>query len=138
MFQDFENSDDGVIVIGATNRPDMVDAALMRPGRFDKHILVPPPNMKARIDILKTHTTKMPLAIDVDLNIIALQTEFYSGADLKNICSEAAMIAMTDEGMEVTTIRGDHFSKALSITRPSLTEADIRKYVLFKSNKCFS
>lgn len=127
-----------MIVIGATNRPDMVDAALMRPGRFDKHILVPPPNMKARIDILKTFTCKMPLQTDVNLNIVALQTEFYSGADLKNICSEAAMIAMTEDGMEVTTIRGEHFSKALSITRPSLTEKDIKKYVNFRSNKLFT
>ncbi|CAG8465126.1 3968_t:CDS:10 [Diversispora eburnea] len=85
-----------VLVVGATNRPDMLDDALLRPGRFDKLIYIPPPDLVARKEILKIHTSKIPLSDDVDLNVIAEQTEFYSGADLKNLCRESAMIALRE------------------------------------------
>lgn len=122
------NIDDGVIVIGATNRPDMIDPALLRPGRFDKHILVPPPNEEGRLSILKLITKKMPTAEDINLGDVASKTEYYSGADMKNICAEAALIALSEDGMDVETITNNHFKKALSTTRPSLNKSQIMKY----------
>ncbi|KAG2179539.1 hypothetical protein INT44_006386, partial [Umbelopsis vinacea] len=83
-----------VLVIGATNRPDMLDAALMRPGRFDKIIYVPPPDFVSRQQILQVHTKDIPLAEDVDLEEIADRTNLYTGADLQNLCREAAMIGL--------------------------------------------
>ncbi|KAI8581192.1 hypothetical protein K450DRAFT_172549 [Umbelopsis ramanniana AG] len=83
-----------VLVIGATNRPDMLDAALMRPGRFDKIIYVPPPDFVSRQQILHVHTKDIPLAEDVDLEEIADKTNLYTGADLQNLCREAAMIGL--------------------------------------------
>ncbi|CAG8557304.1 28413_t:CDS:10 [Dentiscutata erythropus] len=87
-----------VLVVGATNRPDMLDAALLRPGRFDKLIYVPPPDLSAREQILKIYTSNMPLSDDVDLNLIAKQTELYTGADLKNLCRESAIISLRETG----------------------------------------
>lgn len=82
----------GIIVIAATNRPDMLDDALLRPGRFDKHIYVPPPDMESRLNILKVVTSKMPLASEVDLSAVAEATDMYSGADLANICKEVCTL----------------------------------------------
>ncbi len=86
-------STDGIIVIAATNRPDVLDQALLRPGRFDRQIYVPLPDVKGRYEILKIHTEGKPLADDVDLEIIAKSTPGFSGADLANIVNEAALIA---------------------------------------------
>ncbi|WP_456455131.1 ATP-dependent zinc metalloprotease FtsH [Thermovibrio sp.] len=88
----FESSD-GIIVIAATNRPDILDPALLRPGRFDRQIYVPLPDVKGRLEILKIHTKNKPLAEDVDLEVIARSTPGFSGADLANIVNEAALIA---------------------------------------------
>jgi cell division protease FtsH len=88
----FESSD-GIIVIAATNRPDVLDQALLRPGRFDRQIFVPLPDVKGRLEILKLHTEGKPLSDDVDLEIIARSTPGFSGADLANIVNEAALIA---------------------------------------------
>ncbi len=87
-----ENS--GVVVIGATNRPDIIDPALLRPGRFDRLILVPAPDEKARLEIFKVHTRRVPLAGDVDLRELAKKTEGYTGADIAALVREAALIAM--------------------------------------------
>ncbi|MGC9097128.1 MAG: ATP-binding protein, partial [Infirmifilum sp.] len=73
---------EGVVVIAATNRPDIIDPALLRPGRFDRLIYVPPPDEKARLEIFKVHTKRMPLAEDVDLAELAKRTEGYTGADI--------------------------------------------------------
>ncbi len=86
-------SNEGVIVISATNRPDVLDPALLRPGRFDRQIVVPTPDVKGREAILKVHTRKRVLAPDVDLSIIARGTPGFSGADLENLVNEAALIA---------------------------------------------
>ncbi len=88
----FESSD-GIIVIAATNRPDILDPALLRPGRFDRQIFVPLPDVKGRLEILKIHTKDKPLGEDVDLEVIARSTPGFSGADLANIVNEAALIA---------------------------------------------
>ncbi|MCX7858075.1 MAG: ATP-dependent zinc metalloprotease FtsH [Deltaproteobacteria bacterium] len=86
-------SNEGVIVISATNRPDVLDPALLRPGRFDRQIVVPTPDVKGREEILKVHTRKRVLGPDVDLSIIARGTPGFSGADLENLVNEAALIA---------------------------------------------
>ena len=83
----------GVIILAATNRPDVLDSALMRPGRFDRQIVVDAPDLKGRLAILRVHTRKLKLAPDVDLEIIAQRTPGFVGADLANICNEAALLA---------------------------------------------
>ncbi len=84
---------EGVIIIAATNRPDVLDPALLRPGRFDRQIVVPQPDVKGRLEILKVHTRNIPLAPDVNLEIIARGTPGFSGADLANLVNEAALLA---------------------------------------------
>jgi cell division protease FtsH len=86
-------SNDGVILVAATNRPDVLDPALLRPGRFDRRIVVPRPDVKGRYGILKVHTKKTPLVGDVDLEVIARGTPGFSGADLENLVNEAALLA---------------------------------------------
>jgi cell division protease FtsH len=86
-------SNDGVILIAATNRPDVLDPALLRPGRFDRRIVVPRPDVKGRYGILRVHTKKTPLGGDVELEIIARGTPGFSGADLENLVNEAALLA---------------------------------------------
>ncbi|MCM8823241.1 MAG: ATP-dependent zinc metalloprotease FtsH [Candidatus Omnitrophica bacterium] len=84
---------EGIIVIAATNRPDVLDPALLRPGRFDRHIVIDLPDIKGREEILKVHTRKIKLAKDIDLSVIAKQTPGFSGADLENLCNESALLA---------------------------------------------
>ncbi|MFQ5354343.1 MAG: ATP-dependent zinc metalloprotease FtsH, partial [Thermodesulfobacteriota bacterium] len=86
-------SNDGVIIIAATNRPDVLDPALLRPGRFDRNVLVPKPDLNGREKILKVHAVKTPLSEDVALDIIARGTPGFSGADLSNLVNEAALLA---------------------------------------------
>jgi len=83
----------GIIVMAATNRPDVLDPALLRPGRFDRHIAIPPPDIRGREEILKVHTRKIKLASNVNLQEIARRTPGFSGADLENLCNEAALLA---------------------------------------------
>ena len=87
------SANEGVIVLAATNRPDVLDKALLRPGRFDRQIVVSSPDVKAREQILEVHSRKKKLAIDVDLKTIAKNTSGFSGADLENILNEAALLA---------------------------------------------
>jgi len=86
-------SNEGVILIAATNRPDVLDPALLRPGRFDRRVVVPRPDIKGREEILRVHTRKVPIADDVDLSLIARGTPGFSGADLANLVNEAALWA---------------------------------------------
>ena len=86
-------SNEGIIVIAATNRPDILDPALLRPGRFDRQVVVPIPDVKGREEILKVHTRNTPLADDVDLGVIARSTPGFTGADLENLVNEAALLA---------------------------------------------
>jgi transitional endoplasmic reticulum ATPase len=116
-----------VIVIAATNRPDILDPALLRPGRFDRLIYVPLPDYEARLEILKIHTRKMPLAPDVDLTVIAEKTEGYSGADLKALVTEAAMIALR-ENINAQYVEMRHFEEALRRIKPSVSEQERRYY----------
>lgn len=86
-------SNEGVILIAATNRPDVLDPALLRPGRFDRQVVVPTPDVQGRLHILKVHTRKTPLAGEIDLDVIARGTPGFSGADLENLVNEAALYA---------------------------------------------
>ena len=86
-------SNEGVILIAATNRPDVLDPALLRPGRFDRQVVVPVPDVKGREQILKVHTRRTPIAPDVELGVIARGTPGFSGADLENLVNEAALLA---------------------------------------------
>ncbi|MCW4456322.1 ATP-dependent zinc metalloprotease FtsH [Flavobacterium sp. MXW15] len=100
---------EGVIVIAATNRPDVLDPALLRPGRFDRQVVVGLPDVKGREQILKVHMRKLPLADDVEPLVIARGTPGFSGADLANLCNEAALFAARGNEKEV---RMDHFDRA--------------------------
>ncbi|HAO56235.1 MAG TPA: ATP-dependent metalloprotease, partial [Gammaproteobacteria bacterium] len=84
-------ANDGIIVIAATNRPDVLDPALLRPGRFDRQVVVPLPDIRGREQILKVHVGRVPLSDDVEPSIIARGTPGFSGADLENIVNEAAL-----------------------------------------------
>jgi cell division protease FtsH len=86
-------SNEGVIIVAATNRPDVLDPALLRPGRFDRQVVVPRPDVKGREAILKVHTRKTPLSEDVDLQVLARGTPGFTGADLENLANEAALLA---------------------------------------------
>jgi cell division protease FtsH len=92
----------GVVIIAATNRPEILDPALLRPGRFDRHILVDRPDLKGRIDILKVHTRNIILSKEVDLEVIARRTPGFTGADLANLVNEAALLAARKEQPAVT------------------------------------
>ena len=102
-------SNNGVILVAATNRPDVLDPALLRPGRFDRRITVPPPDVKGRTQILKVHTKKTPLAKKIDLSIIARGTPGFSGADLENLVNEAALVAARTNHK---TVKMSHFEFA--------------------------
>jgi len=117
---------DGVTVIAATNRPDIVDPALLRPGRFDRLILTPIPDTPARRTILRIHTQKMPLR-NVDLDYITSKTEGYVGADLENLCREAAMIALRED-KDATTVEARHFEAALKSMKPSVDKDVMKQY----------
>lgn len=99
---------EAVVVLAATNRPDVLDPALLRPGRFDRHITLELPDVAARVAILKVHSQNVPLAVDVDLEVIAQGTPGFSGADLKNLVNEAAMAAARED---VGTVTARHFEE---------------------------
>lgn len=120
-------SAESVLVVGATNRPDMLDAALMRPGRFDQAVYVPPPDADSRYEILKIHTKHMPLSSDVDLMGVASRTKFYTGADLQNVCREAAMEALRSAKL-ATDVTMAHFNKSLTTIPPSLNADSVKEY----------
>ena len=94
-------TNEGVIVLAATNRPDVLDKALLRPGRFDRQIVVPAPDVRAREEILEVHARRKKLANDVDLKIIAKNTAGFSGADLENVLNEAALLAARRDKHEI-------------------------------------
>ncbi|HDO19624.1 MAG TPA: AAA family ATPase [Thermoplasmatales archaeon] len=118
---------EGVIIIGATNRPDIIDPGLIRPGRFDRLLLVPAPDKAARLEILKIHTRGMPLAKDVSLEELAERTDGYSGADIEALCREAAMNALR-ENEDAKEVKLKHFEEAFKVVRGTLTKEVIDYY----------
>jgi transitional endoplasmic reticulum ATPase len=117
-----------VVVLAATNRPDMLDPALLRPGRFDKVIQLPVPDEEMRYEIFKIHTKGMPLAKDVDLKLLAKKAEGYTGADIEGVCREAGMYAIRNNVEEVNMA---HFTDALTEVKPSITKAQIERIKKF-------
>jgi transitional endoplasmic reticulum ATPase len=142
-----------VFIIGATNRPDIIDPALMRPGRLDQLVYIPMPDLESRKQILKSCLRKSPVHKDVDLNFIAAHTEKFTGADLTEICQRAAKLAIRESisreaerarlaaeqgGMEdvdnedpVPEIMPQHFEEAVRASRRSVSDAQISKYQSF-------
>jgi transitional endoplasmic reticulum ATPase len=116
-----------VAVIAATNRVDILDPALTRPGRFDRHVKVDDPDEKARTAIFKVHTTKMPLADDVDLEVLAKRTEGFVGADIEAVCREAVMLTLR-ESLESEKVDMKHFKEAMKKVKPK-KEADLSHYI---------
>ncbi|MEM4928707.1 MAG: CDC48 family AAA ATPase [Acidilobaceae archaeon] len=119
---------EGVVVMAATNRPDILDPALLRPGRFEKIVFVPPPDGRGRLEILSIHTRTVSLAPDVDLAEIAKVTEGYSGADLAALVREASLLALK-ENMERPIVRKKHFEIALEKVKPSITKQMMEFYL---------
>jgi transitional endoplasmic reticulum ATPase len=132
-----------VMVIAATNRPDIIDSALLRPGRFDRLIEIGLPDEEARKEILKIHTSKKPLADDIDLDDIAKRTDKFSGADLGAVVNEAVMLAIreyvlsgqckTDDEICEYKVSKKHFEEALKKVKPTAMELDL--YKRFASGK---
>ncbi|MCD6246991.1 MAG: AAA family ATPase, partial [Candidatus Diapherotrites archaeon] len=122
-----------VVFIGATNRPDLIDKALLRPGRIDKIVEIPAPDSKTREAILRIHTERVPLAKDVSLKKLAELTEGFSGADLEGLVREAVLLAIKENRMKKTTVKHKHFDKALSKMRPSISESTRKAYEEFKA-----
>jgi transitional endoplasmic reticulum ATPase len=120
-------STEGVIVIGATNRPDIIDQGLLRPGRFDRLVLIRSPDEKSRLEIFKIHTKNMPLGSDVKLKEYAKITENYSGADIEALCREAAMLALRKDE-KAKKVEKKHFDEAMISVRASITPDTIKFY----------
>ncbi len=116
-----------IIVIGASNRPDILDPALLRPGRFDRLLLTQTPDKKSRLSILKIHTKNMPLAKDVNLTKVAEVTEGYAGSDLESVVREAAMLALRSN-INAKEVSKKFFDDAIKKVRPSITKETMQKY----------
>ncbi len=115
-----------VAVIAATNRVDILDPALTRPGRFDRHVKVDDPDENARIAIFKVHTTNMPLADDVEIETLAKRTEGFVGADIEAVCREAVMLTLR-ENLKSEEVDMKHFKEAMKKVKPKM-EADLTHY----------
>jgi cell division protease FtsH len=115
-------SNEGVILIAATNRPDVLDPALLRPGRFDRQVMVPTPDVKGREEILKVHTNRMPLGDGVDLAVLARGTPGFTGADLENMVNEAALLAarLEKENIEMTDLEQAKDKVLMGVERKSM------------------
>tara|TARA_B100000614_G_scaffold53214_1_gene45909 strand:- start:246 stop:2393 length:2148 start_codon:yes stop_codon:yes gene_type:complete len=114
-----EGTTSRVVIIGITNRPDLIDSSMLRTGRLDLNVFVSPPDEKGRLEIIKILTDGMPLSKDVDLNEISVATQSYSGADLASLCREAAVEAMQNNSKEITS---KDFATGLKRIRPSITK----------------
>jgi len=123
----------GVVIMGATNRPDILDPALLRPGRFDRVLYVPPPDKAARLQIFKIHTRGMPLDKDVNLEDLAAITEGYTGADIEAVVREAAMAAAR-ENINIQVVSMRHFEKALAKVKASVGAEEKAEYDRIVSN----
>jgi transitional endoplasmic reticulum ATPase len=121
-----------VVLIGATNRPTLVDPALLRPGRLDELVYVGTPDLKGREHILKIHTAKMPLAKDVDLADVAAKTERFTGADLEDVVRRAGLAAIREKGAKVKSVDAAAFKAALVDSRATVTAEMEAEYAKIK------
>ncbi|MFQ5932759.1 MAG: ATP-binding protein, partial [Nitrospiraceae bacterium] len=117
----------GVVVLGATNRPDMVDPALLRPGRFDEMVHVPVPNREARTEIFRAHIKKMALDQDVNMEKLAEITDRFTGADIAGVCMKAGLYALR-ENPDARSVTMEHFYRAVKEAIPSVTEEMEKEY----------
>ena len=122
-----------VVVIAATNRPDILDPALLRPGRFDRIVMAQIPDELARESIFKVHTSPMPLSKDVDIKKLAEETKGYTGSDIESVCREAGMLTLRED-LSAKEITMKKFDEALKKVNPSITERDIKTYEEIESN----
>jgi len=122
-----------VMIIGATNRPDMLDPALLRPGRFDRIVLANVPDKKGREQIFKIHTKKMPLTKDVSLSSLAEKTEGYTGADIESLVREAAMLALR-QNKDVKNVSKKYFDEAMKKCKASVGKGDVERYKKIEEN----
>ena len=116
-----------VVILAATNRPELVDPALLRPGRFDRHLLVTPPDKEAVREILKIHTKDVPLTKDVTLKYLTNKLNGYSGADIEAVVREAAMLALREDN-KANKVKKKHFTVAISKVKPSLSKIEVNAY----------
>jgi transitional endoplasmic reticulum ATPase len=123
-----------VVVIAATNRPELIDPALLRPGRLERLVNVPPPDADARTEILKAASRNTPLAEDVDLAALAGELDMYSAADCAALVREAALTAMR-ESMEAAEVTQAHLAKARKVVRPSLDAAQLASLAAYAANR---
>ncbi|KAH0753587.1 hypothetical protein KY290_023857 [Solanum tuberosum] len=124
----------GILVLAATNRPHAIDAALMRPGRFDLVLYVPPPDLDARFEVLSVHTRDMKLNNDVNLRQIAEDTELFTGAELEGLCREAGIVALR-ENISATVVSDRHFQTVKKSLKPALTKEEVASYSSFMNNR---
>jgi cell division protease FtsH len=122
----------GIIILAATNRPDVLDAALLRPGRFDRRVAVPYPTLRGRVEILNVHLRNKIVGDDVDPEIIARKTRGYTGADIRNLCNEAALLAARSdkEQVEMSDFEEATDRLSLGLKRPSLVPTDKERKML--------
>ena len=145
MLTEMDGVEDGmgqVTILAATNRPDMIDKALMRPGRIDKVVYVPLPDKRTRLEILKVHTKGKPLAEDIQLDILKELTKGYSGAEIAAVCNEAAMKALEEIVENYTDntkhsyvdekIAKKHFDNALKTIKPRISRDLLKIYEDFQ------
>jgi len=118
---------EGVIIIGATNRPDILDTSLLRPGRFDRLLLVPAPDYAARKEIFEIHTKNMPLDKNISLSDLSQKTDGFTGADIEGLCREAAMLSLR-KNIKSKKVIMENFEKAMYSIRPSITESVVNYY----------
>jgi SpoVK/Ycf46/Vps4 family AAA+-type ATPase len=118
---------DGVVILAATNQPDVIDPALMRPGRIDRMLYVGPPCFKARCEILRLRIGKMSCCGDVDVEDVAKRTEGFSGAETVLVCQEAAMLAM-EENVRAECVKHVHFIEGVKRVIPSITREVLKFY----------
>jgi transitional endoplasmic reticulum ATPase len=117
-----------IVVLAATNRPDLLDPAMLRPGRFDRHILVHAPDAEARLQIFQIYTKNMPLAKDVDLDELVKATEQFAGSDIESCCREAAIAAL-EENIDAQKVNRKHFMAAISEISPTITPEMEKAYI---------
>ena len=122
----------GVTVVAATNRPDMCDTALLRPGRLDRVVYVPLPDLDTRLRVLEVHTRNIPVSDQVNLESLAARTERYSGAEIAAVCNEAALAAL-EESVDAVAVNETHFETALSSLKPRISNELFVIYERFQS-----
>lgn len=120
-----------VTLVAATNRPDIIDKALMRPGRIDRIIYIPLPDLKTRSEIFSIQLRNTPLAPNCNIDGVVAETEGYSGAEIAAICREAAMAAL-QEDINITHVSHEHFVKALDTVKPRISTDLVRYYAKFQ------